>query len=131
MKRFRYPSLSVALIVGFLCAPMASVVEASADGDVQLIRLNEWSFFIPKSWMRRRGAVIADRSTPGGSSKGTWSEPQAELIDATDLIFLAPDQNISVVKDWTDPLPSLIYLASHHDRSGEFAPTPARNEKVA
>ena len=92
---------------------MAPVVGAKAD-DIQLIRLHDQSFFIPKSWMARHN-INAVRATDGGGTKGSWSEPQADPIEATDLIFVGPDQNAAIVRDWTDPLPSLIVFLSYRD----------------
>lgn len=113
MQRRQNASLSIGLVVSLLCALMASTGRANADSDVQLIRFNNQSFFIPKSWMVRLGAINAVRATPGGGIEGRWSEPQAEPIDATDLTLMAPDRNAAIVKVWTEPLPSLIHISSY------------------
>jgi hypothetical protein len=120
MQWYRKASVGVLLVVSVLCALVAHAVPAHAANEIQLIRLNNQSFFVPKSWMARH-TVIAERATDGGGSKGRWSEPQAEPIDATELTFLGPDQNAAILRDWTDPLPSLILISSYRDEPRDFS----------
>ncbi len=120
MRRHRGSSAGILLVVGVLCTPLASAVAANAEGDIQLIRLNSYSFFVPKTWMAA-GGVTAERATNGGGSLGTWRKPQADPIDATDLTFLRPDRNPAILRDWIDPLPSIVHVYSYRDAPLDFS----------
>jgi hypothetical protein len=110
----------IAVIVSVLCALIAPTAVAHADGDVQLIRLNGRSFFIPKPWFAG-GGISAERATDGGSTKGYWQKPQSEPIDATGFGFIYPDKNSAIARDWTYPLPSLIRISTYRDTPTDAA----------
>jgi hypothetical protein len=110
----------IVFIVSVLCALIAPTAVAYADGDVQLIRLNGRSFFIPKPWFAG-GGISAERATDGGSTKGYWQKPQSEPIDATGFGFIYPDKNSAIARDWTDPLPSLIRISTYRDTPTDAA----------
>jgi hypothetical protein len=113
MQRHRNGYVLVLLIVSVLCALMATAFGAHADDGIQIIRLHEHSFFIPKSWMG--AGVDAERATCGGSVEGTWRKPQAEPIDATEIGLVHPDRTPAILRYWTDPLPSMIRVSTYCD----------------
>lgn len=100
------------ILLVVLCVLVATTYRTHAEDDIQLIRLNSYSFFVPKSWM---GAVSAERATNSGSSNGSWSKPQTEPIDATDITLVYPERSSAIRRYWNDPLPSLIHISTYRD----------------
>jgi hypothetical protein len=119
MPRHGHANARFLLVVSVLCAVIAPAIGAQADDDIQLIRLNSHSFFIPKPWMAG-GGVSVERATNGGSTERRW-KPQAEPIDGTDLTLINPGESSAIVRDWTDPLASLIHLSSYRETLVDFA----------